>query len=64
MVVCITSRSDSKVYYPVDEPKTILLYYDRRLCKFVISFKSNHKQHIISLSRFDITGNCERDTNR
>lgn len=63
MVVCITSR-DLKTYYQVDDPSTISVTYSRMTCSFLISFKSMHKRHCISLKHFDIVGNCKKDTNR
>ena len=62
MVVCITSR-DMKTYYQVDDPSSINIQYSKMTCSFLISFKSMHKTHCISLKQFDIVGNCRKDSN-
>ena len=56
MLLCLVSRG-SKEFHQIDVKQDVVIHYSELSDSFVICFKENHKQKMITLKRFDVVGN-------
>ena len=58
ITLCVIDKfNDTKAIYHIDDSRTLHIFYNEMENSYLISFKNNRKQELITCRRFNILGN-------